>query len=118
MYEDKLYGVITKNYYDRKSLEWKREPEDILRKTEGHQGASRAYMDEGIKLLELTQHAVILYEKQSDQEKRQIINSCVRTQFGKMVNSGQTIEKHLIYFKKTTFNSIKKWLLFRRKTTI
>ena len=74
MYEDKLDGVITQDFYDRKSSEWKREQDNIFRKFERHQGASRAYMDEGIKLLELAQHAVMLYEKQTDQEKRRIIN--------------------------------------------
>ena len=74
MYEDKLDGVITQDFYNRKSSEWEREQDNIFRKIERHQGASRAYMDEGIKLLELAQHTVMLYEKQTDQEKRRIIN--------------------------------------------
>ena len=45
-----------------------------MRKIARHQGANRTYLDEGVKLLELAQRAVILYEKQTVQEKRRIIN--------------------------------------------
>ncbi|MFZ7113386.1 MAG: recombinase family protein [Desulfatiglandales bacterium] len=74
MYEDKLDGRINQTYYDQKSSTWKKEQDDIFRKMERLQGANRSYLDEGIKLLELAQHAVILYEKQTAQEKRKIIN--------------------------------------------
>ena len=74
MYEDKLDGRIDQDFYERKSSAWKREQDDILRKIERHQTANRSYLDEGVKLLELAQRAVILYEKQTAQEKRRIIN--------------------------------------------
>ena len=50
------------------------EQDDIFRKIEHYQFANRTYLDKGVKLLELAQHAVILYEKQTEQEKRRIIN--------------------------------------------
>ena len=74
MYLDKLDGRIDQVFYDRKSSEWKNEQDDILRTIERHRTANRAYFDEGIKILELSQHAVILYEKQNMQEKRKILN--------------------------------------------
>ena len=74
MYEDKLDGRIDPSFYDRKSTDWKREQDRILRQLDHHQTANRAYMDEGVKLLELAQRAVILYEKQPKEEKRRIIN--------------------------------------------
>ena len=74
MYEDKLDGRIGQDFYDRKSSEWKSEQDEILKKIERHQGANRAYFDDGIQLLELAQRAVTLYEKQDMQEKRRIIN--------------------------------------------
>ncbi|MCK9265078.1 MAG: recombinase family protein [Deltaproteobacteria bacterium] len=74
MYEDKLDGRIGQDFYDRKSTAWKKEQDEILRKLERYQNANRSYMDEGVKILELAQRAVILYEKQNDQEKRRIIN--------------------------------------------
>ncbi len=72
--EDKLDGRIDQDFYDRKSSEWKKEQDDILLKIERQQEANRSYLDEGVKLLELVQRAVILYEKQNEQEKRRIIN--------------------------------------------
>ncbi len=74
MYEDKLDGRIDQDFYDRKSSAWKKEQDEILRKLERQQNANRSYLDEGVKLLELAQRAVILYEKQTVQEKRRIIN--------------------------------------------
>jgi len=74
MYEDKLDGKIDQEFYDQRSSEWKREQDDISRRLESHKRADRSYLDEGVKLLELLQHAVILYKKQTDQEKRRILN--------------------------------------------
>jgi site-specific DNA recombinase len=74
MYEDKLDGRIDQDFYDLKCSIWKSEQDDILRKIERLQTANRSYLDEGAKLLELAQRAVFLYEKQTDQEKRRIIN--------------------------------------------
>ena len=74
MYEDKLDGRIDQDFYNRKNAEWKNGQDQILRKIERHQSASRSYVDEGVKLLELAQRAVILYEKKPEQEKRRIIN--------------------------------------------
>lgn len=74
MYDDKLDGKIDQEFYNRKSSAWKKEQDGIMRKIANHQGANRAYLDEGVKLLELAQRAVILYEKQTEHEKRRIIN--------------------------------------------
>ncbi|MCK5230084.1 MAG: hypothetical protein KAR13_07450, partial [Desulfobulbaceae bacterium] len=74
LYVDKLDRRIDQNFYDQKSSEWKQEQDEIPKKNEGHQGANRTYFNEGLKLLELAQRAVILYEKQDMQEKRRIIN--------------------------------------------
>jgi len=74
MYIDKLDGRIAPEFFDRKSEEWRREQADILRKIEKHQNANHAYLDEGGRILELAQHAVILYEKQEMVEKRRLLN--------------------------------------------
>ena len=52
----------------------KKEQDEIIGKLEQHQNANRSYLDEGVKLLELAQHAVILYKKQTEQEKHRITN--------------------------------------------
>ena len=74
MYVDKLDGKISQVFYDQKSSEWREEQTAVLEKIERHQDANKAYIDEGVKLLELAQRAVTLYEKQDLQEKRRIIN--------------------------------------------
>jgi len=70
MYLDKLDGRIDQVFYDRKSSEWKNEQDDILRTIKRHQTANRAYFDEGIKIIELSQHAVVLYAGQLHQNLR------------------------------------------------
>ncbi len=74
MYIDKLDGKIHQDLYDRKSNEWRADQAHILREIENHQDANRYYLDEGIKLLELSQKAASLYEKQEMKEKRRILN--------------------------------------------
>ncbi len=58
----------------QQSKEWEKEQYDIFRKIERHQRADGSYMEEGVKLLELAQRAVILYGKQNIMEKSRIIN--------------------------------------------
>jgi site-specific DNA recombinase len=74
IYLDKLDGEISREFYEQKSSQWRREQEEVLRKIERHQDANRAYLDEGIRLLELAQRAAILYEKQEMAEKRRLLN--------------------------------------------
>jgi len=69
-----LDGEITREFYEQKSGQRRREQEDILRKIEKHHDANGAYLDEGVRLIELAQHAAILYEKQSMEEKRRLLN--------------------------------------------
>jgi site-specific DNA recombinase len=74
MYEDKLDGIIDQPFYDRKSSEWREKQIDLIRKIEQHQRADRSYIDDGVKLVELAQRAVMLYENQNLEKKRQLIN--------------------------------------------
>ncbi|HMK75053.1 MAG TPA: zinc ribbon domain-containing protein, partial [Thermodesulfobacteriota bacterium] len=74
MYVDKLDGKISEDLFSRKSEEWGAQQADILRKIEHHHGANRFYLEEGMRLLELAQRAVTLYEKQHMQEKRRLLN--------------------------------------------
>ncbi len=74
VYVDKLDGKIDEDFFNRKTSEWKKELNGAQRKMENHRNASWSYIEEGVKLLEVAQRAVILYEKQTDQEKRRVIN--------------------------------------------
>jgi site-specific DNA recombinase len=74
MYEDKLDGRISQDYYDAKNRAWREEQQSLLAKIEKHQSANKSYLDEGIRILELSQQAVKLYEKQEMKERRKILN--------------------------------------------
>ena len=73
MYVDKLDGKIGAQFYEEKSVEWREEQKDILRRLEDHQSASQSYMDEGISLMELATRAADLFEEQSTSEKRRLL---------------------------------------------
>gem|GEM_PF-751254 len=74
MYLDKLDGRISQEFFDGKSTEWRKEQDDILRKIVNHQNANRSFLDDGVRILELSQRAVSIYEKQEMREKRKLLN--------------------------------------------
>ena len=74
MYVDKLDAKITQEFFDRKNGDWRTEQAEILRKIEKHQNANSSYLEEGVRLLELSQKAASLYEKQEMKEKRRILD--------------------------------------------
>ena len=73
MYEDKLDGRISQDFFDRKSQEWKKELERILESIHAHQNANHNYLDEGIKLLEMASNAHTTFIEQSQSEKRRLV---------------------------------------------
>ncbi|HVB56841.1 MAG TPA: recombinase family protein [Candidatus Acidoferrales bacterium] len=74
MYVDKLDGRIDTVFFDRKSSEWRVEQERLLQSIHEHQNANQTYLDEGIRLLELSQRARSLFQKQEPREKRRLLN--------------------------------------------
>jgi len=74
MYVDKLDGKISQEFFERKNGEWRGEQNEIQRNLAAHQAADESYLEEGVRILELTQRAVILYEKQTAHEKRELLN--------------------------------------------
>jgi len=74
MYMDKLDGRITPEYFDSKSGEWQEEQARIRRGIERHVEANKFYLDEGTRILELTQKAAALYDRQDMHEKRRILD--------------------------------------------
>ena len=74
MYLDKLDGKIDGAFFDGKAREWREEQERIQRTIEEHQDANQSYLEEGIRILELSRHAYGLFQKQEAREKRQLLN--------------------------------------------
>jgi site-specific DNA recombinase len=61
MYVDKLDGKIDGAFFDGKAREWREEQDRIQRTIEEHQDANQSYLDEGIRILELSQRAHELF---------------------------------------------------------
>jgi site-specific DNA recombinase len=74
LYEDKVDGVVSVEFFKRKSAEWDAEQTRILRAIDEHHAANHSYINEGVKLLELAKRAYSLYEKQKADEKRKLLN--------------------------------------------
>jgi site-specific DNA recombinase len=74
MYMDKLDGRIDAEFFDRQAAEWRTEQVHILRNVEKHLTANHSYMEEGIKLLALARRAHELFENQSANEKRKLLD--------------------------------------------
>ena len=74
LYEDKLDGIITKEYYEEKSKTWLREQSNIFSTIEKHKKANTNYFEQGIKILELTQKLYLAYLQKSPKEKGQLVN--------------------------------------------
>ncbi|MGA9996379.1 MAG: hypothetical protein WBP93_13255 [Pyrinomonadaceae bacterium] len=74
LYEDKVDGVVSVEFFKRKSAEWDTEQTRILRAIDEHHAANHSYISEGVKLLELAKKAYLLYEKQKADEKRKLLD--------------------------------------------
>ena len=74
MYVDKLDGRVDAAFFDRKASAWRIEQDLLHRSIEEHQTANQAYLEEGIRLLELAQRASKLFQKQEPREKRRLLN--------------------------------------------
>lgn len=55
-------------------LGWRAEQEGIREQIEAHEAADRSYVDEGIKLLELSQRVAALFVTQPAREKRRLLD--------------------------------------------
>ena len=72
-YDDRLDGRITADLFERKSCEWRTEQARIRREVERHERADRAYIEEGLALLELSARALTLYDQQPAEERRRLL---------------------------------------------
>lgn len=73
-YEDRLDGIIDEPYWRDVSAKWRAEQGRILEQIERHQDADRSYVDQGIKILKLAQHAYSQYVRQNADEKRILLD--------------------------------------------
>jgi hypothetical protein len=74
LYDDKLDGKITSDFYEQKFREYTKEKEEIISSIERHSDAQNKYFELGINILELSQKAKEIYLKASDEQKRMLLN--------------------------------------------
>ena len=74
IYIDKLDEIVTTEYYQEKTNEWKDEQSKILNNIERHKEANTNYFEQGLRILELVQKAYSAYLEQDNAGKRSLLN--------------------------------------------
>jgi len=74
IYIDKLDEVVTTEFYQEKTNEWKDEQNNILININKHKDANTNYFEQGIRILELAQKAYFAYLEQNNTGKRNLLN--------------------------------------------
>ncbi len=74
MYEDKLDGTITQEYYDKKKKEFRGKQKELLKKQNDLQVADEEYYITSDYILNLASRAPELFESSEPIEKRQLLN--------------------------------------------
>jgi DNA invertase Pin-like site-specific DNA recombinase len=73
LYDDKLDGKISEEFYERKFKQYLKEKEEIESAIKRHEKANLKYYELGLNLYELSQKAKEIYLKAKLEEKRQLI---------------------------------------------
>jgi len=74
IYIDKLDEVVTTEFYQEKTNEWKNEQNNTLINLQKHKDVNNNYFEQGIKILELAQKAYFAYLEQDNTGKRNLLN--------------------------------------------
>ncbi len=73
MYEDKLDGRVSDEFYDSKYAEYKNRLDDLAERIASHNKADIGYYDFGRKILELAKNAGKLFDQANPAEKRELM---------------------------------------------
>jgi hypothetical protein len=73
-YEDKLDGKIDEQMWMDLHAGYKEKQEDLERKINAYNTADRAYLQQGIQILELANRAYDLYMKQPHEERARLLS--------------------------------------------
>jgi len=74
LYDDKLDGEITPEFYKQKFKQYTKEKEEIVSSIKKHSNAQTKYFELGISILELSQRAKEIYQKATIEEKRTLLS--------------------------------------------
>lgn len=87
LYDDKLDGKITSDFYEQKFNQYTQEKEEIVVSIEKHSRAQTEYFELGVNILELSQKAKEIYQKATIEQKRTLLGlvfSSLRLNEGKL----------------------------------
>jgi site-specific DNA recombinase len=73
IYEDKIDGRITQDFYDKKFKEYTERVEKLTTETANYERANINYYEFGLKILELANNAEKLYEMATPEEKQELL---------------------------------------------
>ena len=83
-YLDKLDGKIDESFWDRKSVEWRGEEQQVLMALEGLEQATNGdKLLDAARIFELANKAYFLYVKQNPREEDELLKKCFRTALSK-----------------------------------
>jgi len=74
LYDDKLDGKITPEFYEQKFQQYTQEKETIVNSIEKHSNAQTKYFELGVSIFDLSQKAKELYKKASVEAKRTLLS--------------------------------------------
>ena len=73
-YEDKLDGVIPEELWKEKTVKWQSEIDEIDIKLRAHSNANCAFIESGVKLIELAKKAYSLYLQRNSAERGKLLH--------------------------------------------
>lgn len=97
-YEDKVMGKIDNDFWERQTGLWKKKQSDVIASINFHKQANTKYLSKGVELLELAKNAFSLYEKQTPEEKRRLLET--------MVSNSRLVNGSVEFFWKKPFDLI------------
>jgi hypothetical protein len=72
-YEDKLNGKISEELWQQNTQKWESEREQILAELRSMNDSTDEYMQRGVTLIELIQHAEIIFKNATPEKKRKMV---------------------------------------------
>lgn len=73
-YQDRLEGRIDADFWQTKTEAWRLEQGSIEERLRALRGAKSAYLDEGVRLLEIANNAAELFQDLEGDEKREMLS--------------------------------------------
>lgn len=75
LYDDKLEGIINTAFWQDKTVQFKKEQEDVRVQIERFEQSNSNYMETGVKILKYAQKVLELWKVPRSSDKREIFNS-------------------------------------------